>query len=208
MARTRAKAPKKKTKPKKAGASPLPVKKAAPPPEPVQVDRSFQEMRVEAERIAAKRRVASFLERTTNLPWMRQRLGSFEKSIIGGLRNLLAEADRDEAENHCAESYSAHYSVLYGLFAALQHLFFLKATESKLADRAQFFRRAPEPSDLEMVLQELNVFHATSVGDVNQSYFRRELAQDPSSEDALRKRVQAQSRAYDLLNPLKDFPKA
>lgn len=207
MARTRAKAPKKKPTAKVTPKAPSPPA-TAPPRQELAVDRSLQEMQADAAVAAAKQRVASFLERTIRLPWMRQRLWSFETSVILGLKNLLAEAETDEAQNRSSESYSAHYLTLYGLFTTLQRIFFWKAVESKLADRAELLRRAPLEEDLKQVLQELDVFHAGAISDKNQADFRRMLTQKDQGAADARKRIQEQARAYDLLNPFGNMPKA
>lgn len=203
---TRAKTPKKKIRkrvPPKAPQPPAPPPQPPPPP-----DQSIREMQAKAARAAAQRRVASFMERTANLQWMRSRFGSFEEALLGGLRNLLDEANRDEAENRSSESFSAHYAFLYGLFTSLQHLFFWKALESRVEDIGILAQRAPTTEDAELVMRELEIFNSAASRDDVQMRFRQKLSAAETDVVELRKRVMEQARAYEVLNTLKTIPKA
>lgn len=196
---TRAKPPKKKLLKRRKV-----QKKSPPPPE----DHSLREMQAKAARAEANRRVAAFMERTANLQWMRSRLGSFEEALFGGLRNLLDEANRDEVENRSTESFSAHYVFLYGLFTSLQHLFFWKALESRVEDIGIQLHRPPTTQDAELVMRELEIFNSAASRDDVQARFRQKLASSQNDVVELRKRVMEQARAYEILNTLKDIPKA
>jgi hypothetical protein len=165
-------------------------------------------MRAKAARAEANRRVAAFMERTANLQWMRSRLGSFEEALFGGLRNLLDEANKDETKNRSTESFSAHYMFLYGLFTSLQHLFFWKALESRVEDVGDQLHRPPTTEDAELVMRELEIFNAAASRDDVQARFRQKLTSSQNDVVELRKRVMEQARAYELLNTLKDPPKA
>jgi hypothetical protein len=165
-------------------------------------------MQAEAAVAAAKRRVAAFLERTANLPWMRKRFGSFEVSLLGGLRNLLGEADKDETENRSSESYAAHYAFLYGLFTSLRHLFFWKALECRLEDLSHRLGRPADTNDAELIMRELEVFNTAALRDDAQAKFRSLLSPEEDRVVEMRKRVMQQAHAYDTLNMLKDPPKA
>lgn len=197
---TRAKPPKKKLLKRRK------VQKKSPLP-PLE-DQSLREMQAKAARAEANRRVAAFMERTANLQWMRSRLGSFEEALFGGLRNLLDEANRDEVENRSSESFSAHYVFLYGLFTSLQHLFFWKALESRVEDIGLQLHRPPTTQDAELVMRELEIFNSAASRDDVQARFRQKLASSQNDVVELRKRVMEQARAYEILNTLKDIPKA
>lgn len=197
---TRAKPPKKKPLKRRKKVP----KQSPPPPE----DHSLREMQAKAARAEANRRVAAFMERTANLQWMRSRLGSFEEALFGGLRNLLDEANRDEVENRSTESFSAHYVFLYGLFTSLQHLFFWKALESRVEDIGIQLHRPPTTQDAELVMRELEIFNSAASRDDVQARFRQKLASSQNDVVELRKRVMEQARAYEILNTLKDIPKA
>jgi hypothetical protein len=146
--------------------------------------------------------------RTANLPWMRARFGSFETALLGGLRNLLEDAEKDESENRSSESRSAHYMFLYGLFTSLRHFFFWKAMQSRLSDVSRRLQRPSESHDAELVMNELEVHNSAASRDDVQAHFRRLLASPESEVAELRKRVMEQAHAYDVLNVLKDIPKA
>lgn len=207
MAATRAKPLKKKILRKRGGPPKVGV---VPPPQPPPLppDPSIQQMQAEAAIAAAKRRVAAFLERTANLPWMRRRFGSFEGALLGGVRNLLGEADKDESENRSSESYAAHYAFLYGLFTSLRHLFFWKALECRLEDLSERLGRPADTNDAEMIMRELEVFNSAALRDDAQSKFRMFLSPEADKVAEARKRVMEQARAYETLNMLKDPPKA
>ena len=204
---TRAKPPKnkilKKRSAPKAFSAPPP-----PPPSPTTPDPSLREMQAQAVRAAANRRVAAFMERTANLQWMRSRFGSFEEALLGGLRNLLDEANKDETESRSSESFSAHYTFLYGLFTSLQHLFFWKALDSRVEDIGLQLHRSPEKGDVELVMRELEVFNSAASRDDVQARLRKKLSAAENDVVELRKRVMEQAKAYDILNMLKDMPKA
>jgi hypothetical protein len=154
----------------------------------------------------AKRRLAAFMDRTSRIPWMRERLGSFEVALILGLRNLLTEAGLDEAEGRNTESYAAHYSFLYGMLSSLRHLFFWEALQARIRDRSVQLKRAPEMEDAEAVLQELEVMNNAAVRDDVQARFRRLLAGKEATE--ARQKVMDQAKALELLHTLKEIPKA
>jgi hypothetical protein len=97
---------------------------------------------------------------------------------------------------------------LYGLFTSLQHLFFWKALESRVEDIGTQLHRPPTTEDAELVMRELEVFNAAASRDDVQARFRQKLASSQNEVVELRKRVMEQARAYDLLNTLKDTPKA
>jgi hypothetical protein len=173
-----------------------------PPPPPPPPDPSVQEMRERNMRIEARMRVAAFMERTTNQPWMRKRLGTFEQALLEGCRNLLDESVKDEAEGRCPESQTAHFVFLYGLLSSFRHLFFWAAFNARMAGAA--VDKQPDEEDAEMILRELEVYNAASMRDDVQARFSKILTEN---RDVL-KRVMEQAHSYDIFNAKNEPPKA
>lgn len=178
-----------------------------PKPPPLPPDPSMQQMQAEVARAEAQKRVAAFLERTMNQTWLRQRLGSFEIALLGGVRNLLNEASSDEETGRLKESRAAHFSFLYGLFTSLRYLFFWYALQARVADVSESQKRPPEMEDAEHIMRELDIFNSAASRDDVQARFRKLLAEGGEVAEA-RRRVLEQAKIFDALNSLREVPKA
>ncbi len=171
-------------------------KPEAPPETPL-----YDEAQSAISKGEAKKRLAAFLERTSNQSWMRNRFGSFERALLGGMRNLIAESRKDEQQGRSDESTAAVLLFLYGLSSTLMNRFFWLALQARLHSVTG---RPVEPSDAEDVLRELEVYNDAGMRDQVQAYFQRELFSVPPDQDP---EVQRQGRVFDLMNAGKT-PKA
>lgn len=202
MIRKPVKRPRRKVVIKRPRQNPKPP--SPPPPPSPPADPSVQEMRERSRRVEARKRVAAFMERTTNLPWMRKRFGSFEQALLEGCRNLLDESMKDEAEGRCDESQLAHFVFLYGLLSSFRHLFFWAAFNLRMTGAALNAEGQPREEDVELILRELEVYNAAATRDDVQARFSKILMEN--QEDL--KRVMEQAHSYDIFNSKNEPPKA
>lgn len=186
--------------------------KREPPPQaspPLSTNTELEAyLRVAEQENLAKKRVAEFLERTLNVAWVRARAGSFETALLGGLRNLLAEAARDLVAGSVPESREATCFFLFGLLSSLRTVFYREAMQARIAAlAAQRGHPAPTDDDVSDAVFEARVFNNAAQREVALERFRVGLALAPSHQEDV-DRLLEQAKLYDVLNANKGIPKA
>lgn len=156
----------------------------------------------------ARRRVAAFMEKTTNVPWMRHRFGSFEVALNGGLRNLIDEANKDVAEGKMAESREATFFFLFGLMSTLRTAFYREAMKTR-SDAAALARGgSATDEDTADAVFEARIWNNAAQREDVLTRFRVRLGLATDADKAYHDRLMKQAQIFDTLNPGKEHPKA